>query len=108
MTKDQRIQYERMLHQKWNENGIRETAYKEGVKIGVEKGVKIGVEKGVKIGVEIGVEKGVKIGVEKIEARMNIEFINRLLNKDIMPISEIAELMGVDEAYVREIKNAKT
>ena len=54
--------------------------------------------------IQEGVEKGIRKGIRKGEEKKNHLFVKNLLMHATFPISEIASLAGVSQAFVRKIK----
>ncbi len=61
---------------------------------------KIEREEGIEIGMERGMEKGLEKGMEK----KTYEFVRNLLIAKKFSIAEIANLVGVTEAFVNKVK----
>jgi len=70
------------------------------IEIGREEGREIGREIGREEGREIGIQEGRKIGRKQVRER----FVKNLLADGHCTHIEIADLVGVSEAYVRKIK----
>ena len=65
---------------------------------------KIEREEGIEIGMERGMEKGIKRGMEKGMEKKTYEFVRNLLIAKKFSIAEIANLVGVTEAFVNNVK----
>lgn len=59
-----------------------------------QEGIELGLEQGIEQGIERGIEQGIELKSKEIITNMY---------KKGMDISEIAELVGKDEEYVRKI-----
>jgi predicted transposase/invertase (TIGR01784 family) len=92
------MDYDKSLKKKWDDYSIKQTAYNDGVEVGVEKGIVIGTEKGKEEGIEIGVEKG---------SNQKARAIARELLKIGMPIEQIVQTTGLSEEEIAEIAEIK-
>lgn len=77
---------------------LYEDAKQEGIELGIEQGIEQGIERGIEQGIERGIERGIEQGLE-LKSK---EIITNMYKKG-MNISEIAELVGKDEEYVRKV-----
>ncbi len=77
---------------------LYEDAKQEGIELGIEQGIERGIERGIEQGIERGIERGIEQGLE-LKSK---EIITNMYKKG-MGISDIAELVGKDEEYVRKV-----
>ena len=73
---------------------LGEALYEDAKQEGIELGIEQGIERGIEQGIERGIEQGLELKSKEIITNMY---------KKGMGISEIAELVGKDEEYVRKV-----
>ena len=85
--------------------GVKE-GHAAGVREGIEAGRTAGIQEGHAAGIREGIETGRAAGIQ--EGRVALHSMVRNLAKQNIPIQQIAEAAGVDEATVREWIAEKT
>ena len=83
--------------QELEEKKYREAEYEHGRQDGYDAGIREGIETGRTAGIREGIETGHAAGMQE-----GIRNMVRNLAKQNIPIQQIAEAAGVDEAAVRE------
>lgn len=82
LSKEEFMQYSKSQKAKWDEYATRQTAIDEGLERGLEKGREEGREQG------------------------KAEIVKSFLLKSKLTLSELAELSGVSEAFVIQVKKS--
>lgn len=72
------------------------STYDKIIAKGIEKGIEQGIEQGIEAGIEKGIEKGIEI--------KTVEFIHRLIRSTGWDDIQIAQMAGVEPAYVAQIR----
>ena len=105
-SEEEMDQYERLIMQDADHNGIIDAAKNEGLQKGLKKGLKKGLEKGREEGRKEGRAKGKEEGREEGEKKKALQIAEAMLDVS-MQIDKICKLTSLSESEVNALKKCR-